>query len=86
MIGNLFMCLGKYLKFKYDRAVGGRWWHRRTLGSPHPADHLDSTHTCLNNPENCQKTSRMDSPEPSIDKKPREEGTLPKWITEGKAS
>ena len=44
------------------------------LGSPHPADHLDSTHTCLNNPENCQKTSRMDSLEPSVDKRPKEEG------------
>ena len=38
------------------------------------ADHLDSTHTCLNNPENHQKTSRTDSPEPSIDEKPTEEG------------
>ena len=37
-------------------------------------DHLDSTHTCLNNPENCQKTSRTDSAEPSIDKRPTEEG------------
>ena len=44
------------------------------LGSLRPADHLDSTHICLNNPENHQKTSRMDSPEPSIDKKPMEEG------------
>ena len=44
------------------------------MGSPRPADHLDSTHTCLNNPENLQKTSRMDSPEPSIDKRPTEEG------------
>ena len=43
------------------------------LGSPRPADHLDSTHTCLNNPENHQKTSRTDSPEPSIDKRPMEE-------------
>ena len=41
------------------------------LGSPLPADHLDSTHICLNNPENCQKTSRTDSPEPSIDKGPQ---------------
>ena len=39
----------------------GRWWRKRTLGSPRPADHLDSTYTCLNNPENCQKTSRTDS-------------------------
>ena len=37
-------------------------------------DHLDSTHTCLNNPENHQKTNRTDSLEPSIDKKPTEEG------------
>ena len=44
------------------------------LGSPRPADHLDSTHTCLNNPENHQKTSRTDSPEPSIDQRPTEEG------------
>ena len=44
------------------------------LGSPRPADHLDSTHICLNNAENCQKTSRMDSPEPSVDKRPTEEG------------
>ena len=44
------------------------------LGSPRPADHLDSTHTCLNNPENHQKTSRTDSPEPSIDKRPTEQG------------
>ena len=39
-----------------------------------PADHLDSTYTCLNNPENCQKTSRMESPEPSADERPTEEG------------
>ena len=44
------------------------------LGSPRPADHLDSTHTCLNNPENHQKTSRMDSPDPSADERPMEEG------------
>ena len=43
------------------------------LGSLRLADHLDSTHTCLNNPENHQKTSRMDSLEPSIDKRPTEE-------------
>ena len=46
----------------------------RTLGSPCPADHLDSTYTCLNNPENCQKISRMDSLEPSADERPMEEG------------
>ena len=50
-----------------------RWQCRRTLGSPRPADHLDSTHICLNNPENCQKTSRTDSPEPSVDKRPTED-------------
>ena len=44
------------------------------LGSPCPADHLDSTHTCLNNPENRQKTSRTDSLEPSADERPTEEG------------
>ena len=44
------------------------------LGSPCPADHLDSTHTCLNNPENRQKTSRIETLEPSIDKRPTEEG------------
>ena len=44
------------------------------LGSPCPADHLDSTYTCLNNPENHQKTSRTDSPEPSVDERPTEEG------------
>ena len=44
------------------------------LGSLRPADHLDSTYTCLNNPENHQKTSRTDSQEPSVDKRPTEEG------------
>ena len=44
------------------------------LGSPRPADHLDSTYTCLNNPENHQKTSRTESPEPSADERPTEEG------------
>ena len=44
------------------------------LNSPCPADHLDSTHSCLNNPENHQKTSRTDSPEPSADERPTEEG------------
>ena len=39
-----------------------------------PADHLDSTYTCLNNPENRQRISRMESPEPSTDKRPTEEG------------
>ena len=52
----------------------GKWQHRRTLGSPHPADHLDSTHTCLNNPKKHQKTSRTGFLEPSIDKMPTEEG------------
>ena len=45
----------------------------RTLGSPRPVDHLDSTHTCINNEENHQKTSRTDSLEPSIDERPTEE-------------
>ena len=35
---------------------------------------MDSTYTCLNNPENRQKTSRMDSPEASADERPTEEG------------
>ena len=51
-----------------------RWRHRRTLGSPRPDDHLDSTLICLNNPENSQRTSRTDSLEPSIDKRPTEKG------------
>ena len=44
------------------------------LGSPRPADHLFSTYTCLNNPENRQKTSRTDSLEPSADERTTEEG------------
>ena len=44
------------------------------LGSPRPAGRLDTTHISLNNPENHEKTSRMDSLEPSIDKRPMEEG------------
>ena len=44
------------------------------LGSPCPADHLDSTYTCLNNPENRQRISRTESPEPSADERPTEEG------------
>ena len=44
------------------------------LSSHHPADPLDSTHICLNNPENHQKTSRMDSLKPSTDERPIEEG------------
>ena len=43
------------------------------LGSLCPDDHLDSTHICIIYPENCQKTSRMDSPEPSIDERSMEE-------------
>ena len=57
-----------------ERQEKGRWWRRRTLGLPCPADHLDSTHICLNNPENRQKTSRTDSPEPSTEERPTEEG------------
>ena len=52
----------------------GRWQRRKTLGSPCPAGHLDSTYTCLNNPESHQKTSRTESPEPSADERPTEEG------------
>ena len=44
------------------------------LGLPRPVDCLDSTHICLNNPETRQKTSRTDSLEPSVDKRPTEEG------------
>ena len=44
------------------------------MGSPRVADGLYSTRICLNNPENCQKTSIMHSREPSIDKRPTEEG------------
>ena len=39
-----------------------------------PADHLDSTYTCLTNPENRQRISRTESPEPSADERPTEEG------------
>ena len=39
-----------------------------------PADNLDSTYTCLNNPKNRQRISRMDSPEPSAEERPTEEG------------
>lgn len=39
-----------------------------------PANHLDSTYTCLNNPENHQRISRMESLEPSADERPTEEG------------
>ena len=42
------------------------------MGSLGPADHLDSTHICLIYPGNHQKTSRMDSLEPSIDERPTE--------------
>ena len=35
---------------------------------------MESTYTCLNNSENCQKTSRTESLEPSTDKRPTEEG------------
>ena len=44
------------------------------MGSLHPTDHLDFTYTCLNNPENRLKTSRTESPEPSADERPMEEG------------
>ena len=39
-----------------------------------PVDHLDSTYTCPNKPENHQRISRMESPEPNTDKRPTEEG------------
>ena len=44
------------------------------LGSPCPEDHLDSTHTCLNNSENRQRINRTESLEPSADERPMEEG------------
>ena len=44
------------------------------MGSPRPSDRLDYTHICLNNQENHQKTSRMDSLEPSIGRRPTKEG------------
>ena len=44
------------------------------MGSPRPSDRLDYTHICLNNQENHQKTSRMDSLEPRIDRRPTKEG------------
>ena len=44
------------------------------LGSQHPADHLDSTHISLNNPENHQKASRTDSLEPCVENRTTEEG------------
>ena len=44
------------------------------LGSPCPADRLDSSHICLIYPDNHQETSRMDSLEPSVDERPTEEG------------
>ena len=44
------------------------------LGSPRPTGHLDSTYTCLNNPENHQKTSRTESLELRADERPMEEG------------
>ena len=50
------------------------------LGSPRPSDHLDSTHTCLSNPENHQKTSRTDSPEPRIDTRLTEDGRKGKEV------
>ena len=39
-----------------------------------PADHLDSTYTCLNSPENRQRISKTESLEPSADERPTEEG------------
>ena len=48
-------------------------WEDAGLTAP-LADHLDSTYTCLTNPENHQKTSRRESPEPSAHERPTEEG------------
>ena len=50
------------------------------MDSPRPADCVDSTHIGLNNPENCQKTSRTNSLELSIDKRPTEEGRKGKEV------
>ena len=61
-------------KIAKERDWSGTWRCSRTLGSLRPADHLDSTYTCLNNPENHQKTSRTESPEPSTDERSTEEG------------
>ena len=61
-------------KIAKERDWSGRWRRRRTLGSPRPADHLDSTYTCLSNPENLQKTSITESPELSADERSMEEG------------
>ena len=44
------------------------------LGSSCPADCSDCTYICLNNPENCQKTSKTDSLETGVDERPTEEG------------
>ena len=52
----------------------GRWQRRRMLGSSCPADCSDCTYICLNNPENCQKTSKTDSLETGVDERPTEEG------------
>ena len=53
------------------------------LGSLCAADHLDSTHIGLNNPENRQKTSITDSQEPSVHKRPTEgrKGREAVWAT-----
>ena len=52
-----------------DGGLGGCWVHLAR-----PADHLDSTYTCLNNRENHQRIRRTESREPSTDEKPTEEG------------
>ena len=72
-LGNLICSLVTIVKTCYEEHRG-RWRHRRTLGLPRPVDHLDSTYTSLNNPENCQKSSKTESPEPSTDERPTEEG------------
>ena len=72
-LGNLICSLVTIVKTCYEEHMG-RWRRRRTLGLLRPADHLDPTYTCLNNPENCQKSSKKESPEPSTDERPTEEG------------
>ena len=57
-----------------NNETGRRQWRKRTLGSHCPADHLESTHISLYNAENCKKTSRRESLEPSVDKRLTEEG------------
>ena len=71
---TLILCITSSLKVSCRNRDWKMARRRRTLGSRRPADRLDSTHICLNNPENRRKTSRTVSLEPSIDKRPTEEG------------